>query len=77
MNRCRRRFMGGIRQRRHVETVLGDEHVLSVGEESVALESINTGTPIGLNKSSGAFVKDISALAAFCGQLKSSRVKLT
>jgi pilus assembly protein CpaE len=77
MNRCRRRFMGGIRQRRHVETVLGDEHVLYVGEESVALESINTGTPIGLNKSSGAFAKDISALAAFCGQLKSSRVKLT
>jgi pilus assembly protein CpaE len=77
MNRCRRRFMGGIRHRRHVETVLGDEHVLYVGEESVALESINTGTPIGLNKSSGAFVKDISALAEFCGQLKSSRVKLT
>jgi pilus assembly protein CpaE len=77
MNRCRRRFMGAIHQRRHVETVLGDERVFYVGEEPVALESINTGTPIGLNKSSGAFVKDISALAAFCGQLKSSRVKLT
>ena len=77
MNRCRRRFMGGIRHRRHVETVLGDEQVFYVGEEPVALESINTGTPIGLNKSSGAFVKDISALATFCGGLKSSRVMLT
>jgi pilus assembly protein CpaE len=77
MNRCQRRFMGGIRHRRHVETVLGDEQVFYVGEEPMALESINTGTPIGLNKSSGAFVKDISALAAFCGGLKSSRVVLT
>jgi pilus assembly protein CpaE len=77
MNRCRRRFMGGIRHRRHVESVLGDEQVFYVSEEPVALESINTGTPIGLNKSSGAFVKDIAALAAFCGGLKSSRVMLT
>jgi hypothetical protein len=43
----------------------------------MAVESINTGTPIGLNKSSGAFVKDIAALAAFCRALKSSRVMLT
>src|SRR5262245_10521780 len=74
MNRCQRRFMGGIRHRRHVETVLGDERVFYVSEEPVALESINTGTPIGLNKSSGSFVKDIAALAAFCGGLKSARV---
>ena len=77
MNRCRRRFMGGIRHRRHVETVLGDEHVFYVNEEPMALESINTGTPIGLNKSSGAFARDIAVLAAFCSGLKSSRVMLT
>jgi pilus assembly protein CpaE len=77
MNRCRRRLIGGILHRRHVETVLGDEQVLYVNEEPMALESINTGTPIGLNKSSGAFVKDIAALAAFCRALKSSRVVLT
>jgi pilus assembly protein CpaE len=74
MNRCRRRFTGGIRHRRHVETVLGDEQVLYVNEEPMAHESINTGTPIGLNKSNGAFVKDIAALAAFCQALKSARV---
>jgi MinD-like ATPase involved in chromosome partitioning or flagellar assembly len=77
MNRCQRRFMGGIRNRRHVEAVLGDEQVLYVSEEPMALESINTGTPIGLNKSSGAFVKDIAALAAFCGGLKSARILRT
>ena len=76
MNRCRRRFIGGIVHRRHVESVLGDEQILYVNEETMALESINTGTPIGLNKSSGAFVKDIAALAAFCRALKSSRVML-
>jgi hypothetical protein len=54
--------------------VLGDEQVFYISEEPAALESINTGTPIGLNRSGGAFVKDIATLAAFCGQLKSSRV---
>jgi pilus assembly protein CpaE len=77
MNRCHRRFMGGIRNRRHVEAVLGDEHVFYVSEEPMALESINTGAPIGLNKSSGAFGKDIAALAAFCGGLKPARIVRT
>jgi pilus assembly protein CpaE len=77
MNRCQRRFMGGIRHRRHVEAVLSDEQVFYVSDEPVALESINTGTPIGLNKSGGAFSKDIAALAAFCGGLKSARVMPT
>ena len=74
MNRCRRRLLGGIRHRRHVEAVLGSEQVFYVNEEPMALESINTGTPIGLNKSGGAFVKDMAAIAAFCAALKSSRI---
>jgi pilus assembly protein CpaE len=74
MNRCQRRLMGGIRHRRHVETVLGDEHVLYVSEEPMAIDSVNTGTPIVLSKPSGAFVKDIAAVAAFCGGLKSVRI---
>ena len=77
MNRCQRRFMGGIRHRRHVEAVLAEEQVFYVSDEPVALESINTGTPIGLNKSGGAFGKDIAALAAFCGGMKSARVMPT
>jgi pilus assembly protein CpaE len=74
VNRCQRRLTGGILRRHHVETVLGNEKVFYVGEESTALESINTGTPIGITKTGGAFVKDIAAIAAFCGGLKSSRI---
>src|SRR5262245_53401535 len=77
MNRCRRRFLGGIRNRRHVETVLGDEQVFYVSEEPTALESINTGTPIGLNRSGGAFVKDTTAIAAFAGALNSAGLMTT
>jgi pilus assembly protein CpaE len=74
INRCQRRLLGGIRHRRHVEAVLGSEQVFYVNEEPMALESINTGTPIGLNKSGGAFVKDMAAIAAFCAALKSARI---
>jgi pilus assembly protein CpaE len=75
INRCQRRFMGGIRHRHHVEAVLEGEQVFYVGEEPMAIESINTGVPIGLAKGSRAFAKDIAAIAAFCGGLKHSRVK--
>ena len=75
INRCQRRFIGGIRHRHNVETVLDGEQVFYVGEEPMALESINTGMPIGLAKGSRAFAKDIAAIAAFCGALKHSRVK--
>jgi len=59
VNRCQRRLTGGILRRHHVETVLGNEKVFYVGEEPTALESINTGTPIGITKTGGAFVKTL------------------
>ena len=74
VNRCQRRLTGGVLHRHHVETVLSNEKVFYVSEEPMALESINTGTPIGVTKTGGAFFKDIAAIAAFCGGLKSSRV---
>jgi pilus assembly protein CpaE len=73
INRCRRLFIGGMLNQNHVETVLSGEKVFYVGEEAMALESVNTGTPIGLSKGSGGFAKEIGALAAFCAGLKSSR----
>ena len=33
----------------------------------------NTGTPLGLSKATGAFGKEIAAIAAFCADLKYSR----
>jgi len=75
INRCRRRFIGGVLNRHHVEAVLGNERVFYVGDEPIALESINTGTPIALSKPSRAFRKEIAAVADFCAALKSSRVR--
>ena len=75
INRCRRLFIGrGMLHQHHVETVLGGEKIFFIGEEAMALESVNTGTPIGLAKTGGAFAKEIAALAAFCAGLKSSRL---
>jgi MinD-like ATPase involved in chromosome partitioning or flagellar assembly len=73
INRCRRRFMGGIVNRQHVQSVLGNETIFYIGEEPTVLESINTGMPIGLTKTTGTFAKEVAAIAAFCASLKSSR----
>ncbi len=75
VNRCQRRLVGGIVRRHHVETTLGREQVFYVGEEPMALESINTGTPMALNKNYRAIGKDVAALAGFCASVKSARVE--
>jgi Flp pilus assembly CpaE family ATPase len=74
INRCRRLFIGGMLNQNHVETVLGGEKLFYIGEEPMALESVNTGAPISASKSGGAFGKEISALASFCAGIKSARV---
>ena len=75
VNRCQRRLIGGIVRRHHVETTLGRERVFYVGEEPMALESINTGTPMALGKFYRAIGKDIAAVAGFCASVTSSRVE--
>jgi pilus assembly protein CpaE len=75
INRCRRRLLGGVVRRHHVETALGRERVIYVGEEPMALESINTGSPMAVNASYRAVGKDIAALAAFCVNVTSVRAE--
>jgi pilus assembly protein CpaE len=75
INRCQRRLVGGIVRRHHVETTLGREQVFYVGEEPMAMESINVGTPMALNKNYRAIGKDVAALAGFCANVKSARVE--
>ena len=70
INRCERRLMGGIARRRHVENLLADEKVFYVGYEPTALQSVNTGVPMIQSKASGAWHKEIAAIAAFCGEFK-------
>ena len=74
INRCRHRFWGRVARRHHVERVLGRKDVLYVFEQPLALESINTGTPMVLTKGSGSIRRDIAALADFCAGVKSLRV---
>jgi pilus assembly protein CpaE len=74
VNRCQRRLVGGIVRRAHVETALGREQVIYIGEEPMALESINTGTPMALHATYRAIRKDIAALAAFCANVMPTRV---
>jgi pilus assembly protein CpaE len=73
VNRCQRRFWGGVARRHHGEKVLGRKNVFYIAEEPMALESINTGTPMGLSKGAGASARDIAALADFCASVKSLR----
>jgi pilus assembly protein CpaE len=73
VNRCRRRFWGGVARRKHVERVLGRENVFYVAEEPMALESVNTGIPMALAKGTGSIGRDIAPLADFCANLKSLR----
>jgi pilus assembly protein CpaE len=77
INRFRRRFMGGVVNRQHVETVLRGEKIFYVGEEPAMLESINTGMPIGSMRTSGVFAREIAALASHCAALKPSHVTTT
>jgi pilus assembly protein CpaE len=74
VNRCQRRFWGGVARRHHVGRVLGGENVFYVTEEPAALESINAGTPMMLARGTGSIARELSALAGFCTGLKSRRV---
>jgi pilus assembly protein CpaE len=75
VNRCRRRFWGGVAQRHYVEKALGRENVFYIAEEAMALESVNTGTPMMLlSKGTGSIERDVAALANFCARMKPLRV---
>ncbi|HEY6257653.1 MAG TPA: AAA family ATPase [Xanthobacteraceae bacterium] len=73
VNRCQRRFWGGVARRHHVERVLGRDNVFYIAEEPTALDSINAGTPMALSRRSRSIGRDIAALADFCVNLKSLR----
>jgi pilus assembly protein CpaE len=73
VNRCQRRFWGGVARRQHGEKVLGRKNVFYIAEEPMALESVNTGTPMALSNGAGSSARDIAALAEFCVNVKSLR----
>jgi pilus assembly protein CpaE len=73
VNRCQRRFWGGVARRHHGERVLGRKNVFYIAEEPMAIESINTGTPMALSKGAGSMGRDIAALVKFCANVRSLR----
>jgi pilus assembly protein CpaE len=77
INRCERKLIGGVARQRHVESVLADEKVFYIGEEPAALQSVNTGVPMMLAKSSSALQKEIAAIASFCSEIGPAEARVS
>jgi pilus assembly protein CpaE len=73
INRCARNLVRGIARRRHVETLLGNEKVFYVGEEPMAAQSVNSGSPMAVTNSYRKIRKDIVSLANYFSNVKSLR----
>jgi len=74
INRCERRLLGGVERRHHVEKVLGREKMFFVGEDPMIVQAINSGTPLGLSDPSRKTSKEVAEVAAFCADVKSTRL---
>jgi len=72
INRCKRGLFGGFAHRQHVEAVLGGQKLFYIGEDSAALESVNTGRPMVSAAASRKTKAELLALALFCTELRSS-----
>lgn len=74
LNRCRFNLVGGLAQRGHVASVLGEEKPFLVRDTPIALECANTGKAMTLAHPSSKVVRDVGAIAKFCVGLKKARV---
>ncbi len=74
VNRCDIGLFGRVARRHHVESVMANEKLFYIRKDPSALESVNMGTPLALTGSRRRATKDIAAIVAFCGNLKSARV---
>jgi pilus assembly protein CpaE len=72
INRCKRGLFSGFARQQHVEAVLGGQKLFYIGEDSAAIESVNTGQPMISSAASGKTKAEVSALALFCVELRSS-----
>jgi pilus assembly protein CpaE len=70
LNRCDYNLFGRVARYRHVKSVLGNEKLFFVRDARMALDCINTGTPMTLANPSHKIVKEIAAIAEFCAGLK-------
>lgn len=71
LNRCEHRLVGGFARRTHVKNLLGAEDVLFVREDvEAAVQSVNTGIPMGAPGQSGRLGKDIDPIATLVADAK-------
>jgi pilus assembly protein CpaE len=63
VNRCESGLFGGIARRQHAKTVLGNENIVFIRDDShAAHEGVNTGVPPGLASHGSKLSKDIAQL---------------
>ena len=67
INRVKRRLLGKIERRGHVESVFPNEKIYYIHEHPHAVERVNTGTPAAL---AGAHAKEYANLTSFCTSLR-------
>lgn len=71
VNRCETRLLGGIARRQHVKSILRDEQVAYIREDSYAArESVNTGVPVSLSGHRSKLSKDVTQLTNLIAALQ-------
>jgi pilus assembly protein CpaE len=70
INHSEHGFLGRVARSDHVKKVLGEEKVLFVRDDAIAIEAVNTGAPMAVANPGAKIVKQIGALAEFCVGLK-------
>jgi pilus assembly protein CpaE len=70
LNRIEYGLLGRVARYRHVKSVLGNERLFFVRNARMALECVNTGSPMTLANASHKIVQDIAAISDFCKSLK-------
>ena len=74
VNRCETRLLGGIARRQHVKSILRDEQVVYIREDShAARESVNAGVPASLSGHGNKLKKDIAQLTRLVAALQPVR----
>jgi pilus assembly protein CpaE len=74
LNRCQQSLFGTVSRRKHVERVLQSETMYFISDHPQAIEAVNMGVPMAVSAPAGKLHKELSGLASFCGELKSTRI---
>ena len=72
LNRCEQGLFGTISRRKHIDRVLRNETQFFIGNRPEAVEAVNMGVPMTMGPAAGKLQKELSGLAGFCAELKST-----